>query len=126
MSVSRHPPRRSVRALLTHTALISDAGNDLNQIIIVGNTVMHLLFCGVNIAPLPGHPFEPQQPGRFRFYARELGWNLPEKTVVEFLPCIGGFVGSDILAGIVATGLHESRELMALMRSEESRVGTEW
>ncbi len=93
----------------------SDAGNDLNKIIIVGNTVMHHLFCGVNIAPLAGHPFEPQQPGRFRFYARELGWDLPEKTIVEFLPCIGGFVGSDILAGIVATGLHESRELMALM-----------
>jgi uncharacterized 2Fe-2S/4Fe-4S cluster protein (DUF4445 family) len=91
------------------------AGNDLNKIIIVGNTVMHHLFCGVNIAPLAGHPFEPQQPGRFRFYARELGWDLPEKTIVEFLPCIGGFVGSDILAGIVATGLHESRELMALM-----------
>ena len=92
----------------------SDAGNDLNKIIIVGNTVMHHLFCGVGVAPLAGHPFEPQQPGRFRFSARELGWNLPEKTVVEFLPCIGGFVGSDILAGIVATGLHESRELTAL------------
>ena len=93
----------------------SDAGNDLNKIIIVGNTVMHHLFCGISVAPLAGHPFEPQQPGRFRFSARELGWNLPEKTVVEFLPCIGGFVGSDILAGIVATGLHESRELTALM-----------
>jgi len=93
----------------------SDAGNDLNKIIIVGNTVMHHLFCGVNIAPLAGHPFEPQQPGRFQFSPGQLEWNLPEKTVVEFLPCIGGFVGSDILAGIVATGLHESRELMALM-----------
>jgi uncharacterized 2Fe-2S/4Fe-4S cluster protein (DUF4445 family) len=93
----------------------SAAGNDLNKIIIVGNTVMHHLFCGVNIAPLAGHPFEPQQPGRFRFSPGQLGWDLPEKTIVEFLPCIGGFVGSDILAGIVATGLHESRELMALM-----------
>ena len=93
----------------------SDAGNDLNKIIIVGNTVMHHLFCGVNIAPLAGHPFEPQQPGRFQFSPGQLEWNLPEKTVVEFLPCLGGFVGSDILAGIVATGLHESRELMALM-----------
>ena len=94
---------------------VSEAGNDLNKIIIVGNTVMHHLFCGISVAPLAGHPFAPQQPGRFRFYARELGWDLPEKTIVEFLPCIGGFVGSDILAGIVATGLHESRELMALM-----------
>src|SRR5208282_2780509 len=94
---------------------VLDAGNELNKIVIVGNTVMHHLFCGISITPLAGHPFESQQPGRFRFYARELGWDLPEKTIVEFLPCIGGFVGSDILAGIVATGLHESRELMALM-----------
>jgi uncharacterized 2Fe-2S/4Fe-4S cluster protein (DUF4445 family) len=94
---------------------VSDAGNDLNKIIIVGNTVMHHLFCGISVAPLAGHPFEPQQPGRFQFSPGQLEWNLPEKTIVEFLPCIGGFVGSDILAGIVATGLHESRELMALM-----------
>jgi uncharacterized 2Fe-2S/4Fe-4S cluster protein (DUF4445 family) len=94
---------------------VSDAGNDLNKIVIVGNTVMHHLFCGISIAPLAGHPFEPRQPGRFRFSPGQLGWDLPEKTIVEFLPCIGGFVGSDILAGIVATGLHESRDLMALM-----------
>jgi len=94
---------------------VSDAGNELNKIVIVGNTVMHHLFCGINVAPLAGHPFAPQQPGRVRFKARDLDWDLPEQTVVEFLPCIGGFVGSDILAGIVATGLSESREIMALM-----------
>lgn len=87
----------------------------LSRIVIVGNTVMHHLFSGLNIAPLAVHPFRPEHAGRFRFPLRDLGWNLPEQTVVEFLPCLGGFVGSDILAGIVATGLHESRELMALM-----------
>ena len=87
----------------------------LNRIVIVGNTVMHHLFCGVNIAPLATHPFQSEHAGRFQFSPRDLGWCLPEQTVVEFLPCLGGFVGSDILAGIVATGLHESRELMALM-----------
>ena len=40
---------------------------------------------------------------------------MPAAATVDFLPCLGGFVGSDILAGIFATGLHESRELMALM-----------
>jgi uncharacterized 2Fe-2S/4Fe-4S cluster protein (DUF4445 family) len=87
----------------------------LCRVVIVGNTVMHHLFCGLNVAPLSAYPFEPQQPGRVALSPRELGWRLPEAAVVEFLPCLGGFVGSDILAGIVATGLHESRELMALM-----------
>jgi uncharacterized 2Fe-2S/4Fe-4S cluster protein (DUF4445 family) len=91
------------------------AGNGLNKIVIVGNTVMHHLFCGIDVTPLAGHPFAPQQPGRVRLKACDLGWDLPEQAVVEFLPCIGGFVGSDILAGIVATGLAESRELTALM-----------
>lgn len=88
---------------------------ELCRVVIAGNTVMHHLFCGINIAPLSAHPFEPVQPGRVRLSPRELGWLLPENAVVEFLPCLGGFVGSDILAGIMATGLHQSRELMALM-----------
>ena len=89
--------------------------NELYRVVIVGNTVMHHLFCGINIAPLSAYPFEPEQSGRVQIAARELDWNLPGDAVVEFLPCLGGFVGSDILAGIVATGLHESREWMALM-----------
>jgi uncharacterized 2Fe-2S/4Fe-4S cluster protein (DUF4445 family) len=31
------------------------------------------------------------------------------------LPCIGGFVGSDILAGIIAVGLHTGNDLRALI-----------
>lgn len=88
---------------------------DINRVVIVGNTVMHHLFCGINPAPLSAYPFEPTRPGRVELSPRELGWSLPESATVEFLPCLGGFVGSDILAGIMATGLHESRELMALM-----------
>ncbi len=88
---------------------------ELRRVVIVGNTVMHHLFSGINIAPLSAYPFEPKQPGRAKLSPRELAWNFPESALVEFLPCLGGFVGSDILAGIVATGLHESRELMALM-----------
>jgi uncharacterized 2Fe-2S/4Fe-4S cluster protein (DUF4445 family) len=82
---------------------------------LVGNTVMHHLFCGVSVAPLARHPFESPRLDRCRFAPAELGWKLPAAAVVEFLPCLGGFVGSDILAGIVATGLHESAELAALI-----------
>lgn len=87
----------------------------LKRVVLVGNTVMHHLFCGVPVEPLAAFPFEPKQAGRMRFAPGDLGWALPEETIVEFLPCIGGFVGSDILAGVVATGLHESEELCALM-----------
>ncbi|MCX6903409.1 MAG: ASKHA domain-containing protein [Verrucomicrobia bacterium] len=45
----------------------------------------------------------------------DLGWTLPPLTRVSFLPCLGGFVGSDVLAGILATRLHESKQLGALI-----------
>ena len=83
------------------------------RIVLVGNTVMHHLFCGIDVTPLATHPFEPEHPGRFRFSPGQLGWG--EKTAVEFMPCIGGLVGSDILAGIVATGLNERAGLSALI-----------
>ena len=86
----------------------------LTRVLVVGNTVMHHLFCGASVEPLARHPFEPKQPGRFQFSPGELGWNFRVATV-EFLPCLGGFVGSDVLAGIVATELHRSRELAALI-----------
>jgi uncharacterized 2Fe-2S/4Fe-4S cluster protein (DUF4445 family) len=56
-----------------------------------------------------------------------LGWELPGTSEVSFLPCLGGFVGSDILAGILATGMHEREELIGLVdlgTNGEIAIGT--
>ncbi len=77
----------------------------VNRMILVGNTAMHHLFGGLNTEPLSRYPFETQATGTLRFDAGRLGWNgLPAGCPVVFLPCIGGFVGSDILAGLLAVG----------------------
>ena len=47
--------------------------------------------------------------------AADLGWPLPDATPIRFLPCLGGFVGSDILAGIVAVDLCRDGALRALI-----------
>ncbi|MEW6159964.1 MAG: ASKHA domain-containing protein, partial [Verrucomicrobiota bacterium] len=60
-------------------------------------------------------PFEPEQAGLQRFPADALGWSLPGPPEVSFLPCLGGLVGSDILAGLLATGIHESQQVHALI-----------
>jgi len=86
----------------------------LREVVIVGNTVMHHLFGGLSVEPLAHHPFVPTNDGLQVFPAAELGWNLPGASV-RFLPCLGGFVGSDILAGVLATRLHESRVLAGLV-----------
>lgn len=96
-------------------ATVPDRAIELGNIVLVGNTVMHHLFCGLSVEPLAHSPFEPEDDGLQVFGATALGWALPGNPTVRFLPCLGGFVGSDILAGILATRLHETEELVALL-----------
>jgi len=91
------------------------ARQPIERVTVVGNTVMHHLFCGIDITPLSVYPFEPVRDGLEMFRARELGWNISGDPLVRFLPCLGGFVGSDILAGILATRLAESDALLGLV-----------
>jgi uncharacterized 2Fe-2S/4Fe-4S cluster protein (DUF4445 family) len=78
----------------------------LDQMVIVGNTVMHHFFCGLDITPLSFYPFESPHLDMFTFSSGELGWNIGWCNSIRFYPPIGSFVGSDILAGILATGMH--------------------
>lgn len=86
----------------------------IESIVVVGNTVMHDLFSGIGVEPLSQYPFDPSSPGLHVFAAAALGWEIPGNPNVYFLPCLGGFVGSDILAGVLATKLHE-RETLGLL-----------
>lgn len=88
----------------------------LNDIVIVGNTAMHHLFCGLDVEPLSHYPFESTHDGLQSFQPAQLGWNtLVSHSKVYFLPCLGGFVGSDILAGLLATRLMDSDSLQVLI-----------
>ncbi|HSW51145.1 MAG TPA: ASKHA domain-containing protein [Bryobacteraceae bacterium] len=87
----------------------------LAGIVLVGNTVMHHLFCGYDVEPLARVPFRTDHGGEVLFRPPDLGWPLPAAATVRFLPCLGGFVGSDILAGILATRMHESETLVGLV-----------
>jgi uncharacterized 2Fe-2S/4Fe-4S cluster protein (DUF4445 family) len=98
---------------LTTAARTGDAA--IRDIAIAGNTVMHHLFCGIDVEPLSHAPFEPVRDGLESFRASALGWRVAGDPPVRFLPCLGGFVGSDILAGILATHMHQSEALVGLI-----------
>ena len=93
----------------------NQTGLPLQQITLCGNTVMHHLFCGIDTTPLAFYPFEPAEPGIKTFPASEIGWTIENNPAITFLPNLGSFVGSDLLAGILATGMHESNPLIALI-----------
>ena len=81
-------------------------GLDLDKMVIVGNTVMHHFFCGYDIRPLSFYPFHSDQLAMKEFTSADLGWEGVFCDDIRFYPAIGSFVGSDILAGILATGMH--------------------
>jgi uncharacterized 2Fe-2S/4Fe-4S cluster protein (DUF4445 family) len=95
--------------------LAGGKASELREVVLVGNTVMHHLFCGLDVEPLSHVPFRSPHAGEQCFRPEDLGWNISSVTNVRFLPAIGGFVGSDILAGIVSVGLHRGRRLRALV-----------
>ncbi|HKJ78297.1 MAG TPA: ASKHA domain-containing protein, partial [Prolixibacteraceae bacterium] len=88
---------------------------EISKINLVGNTAMHHIFSGLNVQPLSFYPFEPPDLGMQQFTAKQLHWNLPEKTGIQFYPSIGSFVGSDILAGIAATKMAEREKFSVLI-----------
>jgi uncharacterized 2Fe-2S/4Fe-4S cluster protein (DUF4445 family) len=87
----------------------------LESIVVVGNSVMHHLFCDLGLAPLSHAPFEPRETGLQILSARALGWEIPGDPELRVLPCLGGFVGGDVLAGILATQIHQGDPLNALI-----------
>lgn len=89
--------------------------SQVTEVLLVGNTVMHHLFCGLDVEPLAHVPFASPHLAEQRFTAHDLGWELPSDCIIRFARCIGGFVGSDILAGIVAAGIAHCDELSALV-----------
>lgn len=85
------------------------------KIVIVGNTVMQRIFSGESLSPLSCYPFRVDDLGYRTYTPRDLGWDFPAGGLVQFFPSIGSFVGSDILAGIAATGLCKKEKYSALI-----------
>ena len=88
---------------------------DLQKVVLVGNTAMQLIFSNCDVSPLSMYPFHSDNLGMKTFNPEELGWKFQVIEKVQFYPSIGSFVGSDILAGIVATGLHYKESYTALI-----------
>jgi hypothetical protein len=67
------------------------------------------------VEPLSHVPFRPRDLSEQTFTSSDLEWPLLSSTRVRFLRCLGSFVGSDILAGILATGIVEAGQLVVLI-----------
>ncbi len=110
--------RDQIESLLTELIETTEISVDhINTIVLAGNTVMQHFFCDFDLAPLSHVPFEPVESayGVTELSPVEPGWRHRDETSITFLPSLGGFVGSDILAGIIATGMHKRTKYSCLV-----------
>ncbi len=68
----------------------------LSSLFVAGNTIMQHLFAGVNPGSIAVAPFRPQTL-----------FEKPETGHVRYAPCVAGYVGGDITAGLLASKLRE-------------------
>jgi uncharacterized 2Fe-2S/4Fe-4S cluster protein (DUF4445 family) len=106
-----------VRLTLRHmiAKLARGRVEEIAEVVLVGNTVMHHLFCGLEVEPLSHVPFHSPHLGAQFFQPQDLGWPLLSGCEIRFERCLGGFVGSDILAGILAAGIARREDLLTLV-----------
>jgi uncharacterized 2Fe-2S/4Fe-4S cluster protein (DUF4445 family) len=77
--------------------------------VIVGNTAMHHLLLRLAADQLAMAPYVPAISTHHDVKARNVGLRLAPGAYVHFLPNIAGYVGSDHVAMMLATGLTEAQ-----------------
>lgn len=90
---------------LCHNANIS--AKKIYEISFAGNTTMEHLLCGIDPTPLGQVPFTPAHGRGLVVSADEIGISIHPAAAAYVFPVIGGFVGGDTVAGLVATALAE-------------------
>jgi uncharacterized 2Fe-2S/4Fe-4S cluster protein (DUF4445 family) len=88
---------------------------NIYEMTVVGNTAMHHLLLCINPKYLALSPYVPAVKSPLNFKAKELGFNINPNGIVDFLPVIAGFVGSDCVADILATGMFEEKDISLLL-----------
>lgn len=76
---------------------------------IVGNTAMHHIFFGLWPGYLAYSPYPPVIGRTLTVPARTIGLRINDGGIVSSLPIIGGFVGADAVADVLASGMLEEK-----------------
>ena len=115
-----HGDREEMVQLIRHQlgqmieSLCAGRTDSVQKIVLVGNTVMQHFFCDYDIRALSFYPFESPNLGAVALNTKKLEWSIHSESTM-FYPSIGSFVGSDILAGIMATGMHQREKYSVLI-----------
>jgi uncharacterized 2Fe-2S/4Fe-4S cluster protein (DUF4445 family) len=119
------PSALEAERLLAHETLAEltaeaceDAGVDpmeIYEIVVTGNVTMLQLALGIDPEPLSMAPFTIAARALPRASAADFGVRVHPRAPAETFPALGAYVGPDIVAGVLATGLTLDRRVRLLI-----------
>jgi uncharacterized 2Fe-2S/4Fe-4S cluster protein (DUF4445 family) len=98
--------------------LVSEATvdrEDILEVVLVGNPIMHHLFLGLDPTPLGAAPFSLVTDEPVRIDASDLGITIHPRGRVYVLPCVAGHVGADAAAAMLSEAPHKSTAIQLLV-----------
>ena len=100
------------------TALATAAGverSDIHAVVCAGNTAMTHTLLGLDPSAIRREPYVPVTTVFPTVLARDAGLVLADDAVLACLPAISGYLGGDITAGLLATGIADGEALSLLI-----------
>ncbi|HEV8565385.1 MAG TPA: ASKHA domain-containing protein [Actinomycetota bacterium] len=107
-----HAIREALNQLVAELTAKADAApEDVLEVTIVGNPIMHHLVLGLDPTELGGAPFALATDEAQRMWATEIDLKLHRGARVYVLPCIAGHVGADTAGVILSEAPHTQDEV---------------
>jgi len=91
------------------------AAEEIYEVVMAGNATMLHLLCGVNPESIALAPYVAAFTEAQELRADQIGFSMHPLGWVSLFPSIGAYVGADIVADIVATGLVRDPEVRLLV-----------
>ena len=89
--------------------------HDVVAAVVAGNTTMVHLFLGLPPAEIRREPYVPVATAPLIYHARDIGVRIHARAIVACLPGSGSYVGGDISADVIASGMDQRPELAMLI-----------
>ena len=88
---------------------------DVSCLVAAGNTVMSHFLLGLEADLIRISPFVPAMTSPPPFRAADIGLRIHPRGILYTMPMAASYVGGDITAGILASGMYDSEEIALLL-----------
>ena len=88
---------------------------EIEAIVAAGNTTMSHLLLGLTPCSIRLDPYVPTTDEFPQVRASEIGIRINPHGILEVMPCVASYVGGDIVAGVLASGLSENEAVKCLI-----------